>query len=208
MSKSNSNSSSGNSKGDKNLDRKPSLERTDALPALGTPNTLGDSSSTVIKTGSGKLGVNPGDQSSLLDKAKFAVDAVQGYVVDKIDNLSMNADDTEPMEGAAEGGKDSGALANAKAQLKEMKESVADKGQQLKGEAEKLASKDFIQKDDLSSGSKGNKGGDGGKAQKKQKEGGQKGGKDSSKDGNQQAVKNPVKHLNKEASKDISSNQA
>lgn len=187
-------------KGGKGLDRKPSLQRKDELPALGTPNTPGDSSSVVTHTADGKLAANPGDQSSLLDKAKFAIGAVQDYVTDKIDNLSMNADDTEPMEGDDVKSKDKSnksALDSAKKQLADMKDSVAEKGQKLKGDAEKLATKDFIKDSDLKEKSSGS-GSSSGAGSKNA----------AGKDANKKAVKEPIKNTNKEASKDITNKMA
>lgn len=107
------------SKGDsgKSLDRKPSLQRKEELPSLGTPQTPEDGS--VRRLPDGKLAVNPGDQSSLLDKAKFAVGGVRDYVADKLDNLSMNADDTQPLDK-----EDRSALRRAGDQLHEMKQSI------------------------------------------------------------------------------------
>jgi hypothetical protein len=112
---------SGSGSSQKPLERKPSLQRRDELPALGTPQTPEEGS--VGKLADGKLAAHPSDQSSLLDKAKFAVggvvEATRDFVVDKLDNISMNADDTEPMSK-----EDKSALGKAKDQLHEMQQSI------------------------------------------------------------------------------------
>jgi hypothetical protein len=112
---------SGSGSSQKPLERKPSLQRRDELPSLGTPQTPEEGSAG--KLADGKLAAHPADQSSLLDKAKFAVggvvEATRDFVVDKLDNISMNADDTEPMSK-----EDKSALGKAKDQLHEMQQSI------------------------------------------------------------------------------------
>lgn len=73
------------------LDRKPTLERRDELPSLGTPNTpdSGVSQKQLPATAA---------PTTLLGKASAIVDSAKSYVADKLDNLSMNADDNGEME--------------------------------------------------------------------------------------------------------------
>jgi len=95
-----------------NLERnsgKPELQRTEAVPALGTP-----------------MSPDANTDATLLGKAKAtvsgAVEATRDFVADKLDNLSMNADDDSKL-----GSEDKTALKKASEQLDDLKSKVSKK---------------------------------------------------------------------------------
>lgn len=107
------------------LQRKPTLERRDELPSLGTPATPGDKD-LKFATKETPMAVNAAASSSgsgIIGTAKFYGAQLVDAIKDKVDNLSMNADDdSTPVDDEAT---KASALDGAKKQLKTMKDSLS-----------------------------------------------------------------------------------
>jgi len=116
-------------------EKKPTLERQMEIPSLGTPMVSPGTPGDIISIK--PLVVNAPDNASLTDKAKFAVGATTDWVKDKADNLSMNADDTGPLEDVSSSSGKESILQKAKAQLDDLKSRVAEKVEDFRSSGSK-----------------------------------------------------------------------